>query len=262
MDLKFWNSIKDVLSIDEPLPLIHITDGYGFFEISKPCKLVAQPCKIFDRDLIYTYYGRPAYRTKHNGNSALTANLPCVFIFDPLKIKSPIEAVFPFDTGAFEAGRYSNYFHSQMVKEDFLLPSDLNSAQTVVSHFYQNNTEYFYGESRKNVQFEIGEFEIEAYQEMARTSGLPQKEAPQSYDDRASAIEIHFKEEINLENALIGCILPYTFLDSPVVKDALAKMNPEIIKTYKTIQNLTSEGLAGKIYDLVETIYTEKGFIE
>ncbi len=245
------------------MPVVHISDGYGAFEIFKEKKIVAQPCKIFERDLIYAFYGRPAYRSKYTGNANLTHFLPCVFIFDPGKIINKIVDVYPFDTGAFEAGRYQNYFHPQMLMEHFKLSPEIKSAQQIVSFFYGSNSEYFSGRSRKNFNCPSGAYEIEAYIEMARSSGDPFADDKFSYDDRASAIEIQFEGELSLADALECCILPQQMMDISEVIAALENLKHgdcELL-TYPAIQKMSSEGLAGTIYSKVNDFYEKKGII-
>ena len=45
------------------LPLAHNCDSYHFREIAKSQQLRPSFCGHFKEDLIYLFYGRPAYRT-------------------------------------------------------------------------------------------------------------------------------------------------------------------------------------------------------
>ncbi|MCQ4629397.1 hypothetical protein GB927_005070 [Shinella sp. CPCC 100929] len=243
------------------LPLVHISDGYHLLDILQPGVIRATPCKVFDRDILYMFYGKPAYRTKHNGNAFLSCHLPCAFIFKTDNISERIKSVFPFDTGAFHNNFYKSFFHNSSLITDFLLPPSIESAKRVVSTFYCSNHEYYCGSSRKNVDIPLLNFEAEGYHELSRAPAHPDANSKFSPDERASAIEVHFHEDVDLADRLLGCVLPVTFLDDETVKENLDKLNPEIIKTYSTINKHTSEAIAGKLYEIVEEIYKAKGIV-
>jgi hypothetical protein len=243
------------------LPFVHITDGYHLPDILEPKCLKVTPCKVFGRDILYMFYGKPAYRTKHSGTNFLSCHLPCAFIFKPDVLSGKIRAVYPFDTGAFFANMYSAFFHQDSQIEDFMLPPSLTSIKQVVQKFYRSNEEYFHGGSRKNIDIPPMNFEAEGYLELSRAPSHPEANSRLRADERASAIEIHFHEDVSLKNSLEACVLPLSFLDNVAVKKSLEILNPDIIKTYTAIHKHSYEAIAGKIYEIVESIYRDKKYI-
>ena len=243
------------------LPFIHITDGYNLEDILQPKKLKALQCKVFSREILYMFYGKPAYRSKHGGSNFLTCHLPCVFIFNPEKLKDKISSVYPFDTGAFTGGYYSSFFHPKTRVDDFQLSPTVSAAQQVVQTFFQSNKEYFEGGSRKNVDLPPMNFEVEGYIELSRVPAHPEANSRIKLDERTSAVELHFHNDVDLTDSLIGCIIPSAFFDVKAIAELVNEINPEIIRSYTSIHKMTYEGIAGKIYEIVEDIYKEKGFL-
>lgn len=260
-DSRFSDFLSKATEKISELPLVHISDGYHLPDILEPGIIKAAPCKVFNRDILYMFYGKPAYRTKHNGNSFLSCHLPCAFIFKPEIFSDKIKAVFPFDTGAFHNNLYSSFFHKSSLVSDFLLPPSIESAKRIVSTFYCSNNEYYCGSSRKNVEIPTLNFEVEGYHELSRAPAHPDANSKLTADERVSAIEIHFHDEIKLENHLLACVLPISFLDKKEINEQLLKLNPEIIRTYSPINRHSSEAIAGKIYEIVEEIYKLKGIL-
>ncbi|SCX32769.1 hypothetical protein DSM25558_5521 [Agrobacterium sp. DSM 25558] len=258
---KFADFLKDETLTYNHLPLVHISDGYNIEDILTPKALKATPCKIFGRDILYMFYGKPAYRTKHAGSNFLSCHLPCEFIFRPEIISNNIKAVYPFDTGAFQNQMYSAFFHPKSQVADFALPPSLSSVTQLVQKFYRSNEEYFHGGSRKNIDVPPLNFEVEGYLELSRAPSHPEDGSRLRADERASAVELHFYSDVDLKDALVGCVLPVSFLGDKGIQEALEYINPKIIKTYNTIHKHTYESIAGKIYEIVENIYKEENYL-
>lgn len=106
------------------LPLTHVTDGYSFRDIMGNEALVPSPCRIFGSDLVYLFYGRPAYRSAAELESnGIDAYWPVCFVMEPGAAAAM--RIYPFDSGAFHHGRFSRLTHLKMIKEDFELDPDL-----------------------------------------------------------------------------------------------------------------------------------------
>jgi hypothetical protein len=82
------------------LPLVHSTNAYCFADVVSDDFIRPEFCDHFQQNIVYLFYGRPAYRSENAEFTDLSFSWPIVFVFDPEKIKD-IKAVFPFDTGAF-----------------------------------------------------------------------------------------------------------------------------------------------------------------
>lgn len=259
--VRLSNLLKGVNVMGTELPLIHITDAYSFTSILAPGKLEPRPCKIFGEDLVYFFYGRPSYRTKHKGSNYVNANLPVVMIFHPSLICSNIKRVFPFDTGAFCIGLYSDFFHPNSKLEHFEVDPSVEGAQRVVAYFYRDNSEYYYGGSRKNVEIPSLNFEAEGIFEMARTSAGGKPDGTFNPDLRSSSVEIQIDKTVDVTNSLLGLIVPQIFFDDAGAKKSISDISPKYLESYSGVHNIGSESLTGIIFEKVSKIYKEEGLI-
>ncbi|RYZ92220.1 MAG: hypothetical protein EOP06_04875 [Proteobacteria bacterium] len=243
------------------LPLIHITDAYSFVTILSPKKLEPQQCDVFGEPLTYLFYGRPAYRTKHQGDNFLSANLPVAMVFHPGMLSSIIKRVFPFDSGAFKLNLYSNFFHRRSELNDFELDGSMENAKKIVAYFYRSNEEYFHGGSRKNVEIPPFQFEAEGIFELARTSAGAQGDGKFKPDLRSSSIEIQTDGVIDINDALLALIIPQIFLDEENTKQFIDDISPKYIETYSGIHNISNESITGILFEKIHRIYKKEGII-
>lgn len=233
------------------LPAIHITRAYSFDEMIEGDYLTPARCHVFKEDLVYFFYGRPAYRAKDGVNARLEFEWPIVFLVDPKKVE-PIRRLFPFDTGAFAAGLYKGFFDSRSELDDFSLTPTLETAQRLVAAFYNNSQEYLTGDSKKNVDIPRRHFEAQGIHELARQPGFASSTTGIRRDERSSAIEIQISHELCLLDSLLGVIMPTPYMDDPDIRQALERWKPRKLETYPTLHNQGSEAWAGQIYVLVE----------
>jgi hypothetical protein len=246
--------------IDGTLPFIHITNNYKFDKISIDNVIKPGKCPHFKEDLIYLFYGRPAYRTRSNTNERLSFDWPVVFIFDEQKIAKNIIRAFPFDTGAFFKGKYERYFDKSSGVEDFELDATLLEIRKFISAFYQNNREYFTGSSRKNVNIAVNEFEAAGLHELARQPTDPQARTNVPTDERASAIEVQIRIELSLKGTLKGIVLPERNLDVEDWVKAIGRWKPEKIEKYSIVNSVMPEFFAGQIYSSTERCIKSLGY--
>jgi len=80
------------------LPLAHLTFARWLGDILKIGRLQPQPCKVFDKDLLYFSYGGLFYRPKRI-QTQNAVELPIALVFSP-ELLEVITSLFPFDTGA------------------------------------------------------------------------------------------------------------------------------------------------------------------
>ncbi len=168
--------------------------------------------------------------------------------------------MYPFDTGAFEAGLYDEYFDKRSELEDFELDSSLTAAQKLVSSLYTDNKEYYDGRTRKNVEIPQRQFEFQGLHELARIPGSQSN--GKKRDERSSAVEVQISESLSLKNSVLAIILPEPYLDDPDIISAVARWSVKEVKTYPTIHNQGSEAWVGQIYMIVRELYTRLGFIK
>jgi hypothetical protein len=174
-----------------------------------------------------------------------------------------LKRVFPFDTGAFEAQLYKEFFDKNSQLEDFELDPSLEEVRKFVGTFYQDHKEYFTGMTRKNVSLGTRQFEAQGIYELCRLPGEQRTKYPLGKrDERSSAIEIQISDPISLAGSVIAIIIPEPYLDDPNVKDALSRWDVKAIEVYSTLHNLGGEAWVGQIYAIVRKLYDRLGFFD
>lgn len=259
-DTRLRDFVDTHAAAGDPLPLVHITRAYAFDTIVQGDQIDPSFCPIFHENLIYLFYGRPAYRAKDGTNARLEFEWPIVFVFDSNKV-TDIRRVFPFDTGAFHMGLYDEFFDKKSALKDFALSPHVDSAKKLVGAFYTNNKEYYTGYSRKNVDIPLRQFEAQGIHELSRLPGVQGENSGRRRDDRSSAIEFQVGASISFKTALLGLLLPEPYLDDAEIKRSLVRWGVQEIMTYSTLHNHGSEAWVGQIYSLVKTLYEKLGIL-
>lgn len=258
---RFQSFIQSQEPVDGALPLTHITRAYTFDDMLDGDGIEPQYCEVLKEDLVYLFYGRPAYRARDGNNARLEFEWPIVLIFNPDKVEK-IKCVFPFDTGAFVLNVYKDFFDKSSKLEDFSLPPSLESARRVVGTYYQDNREYYSGYSRKNVNIPHRQYEAEGVLELASLPGVQDTEsAANRRDERSAAIEVQTDEAIAFKGALIAVLLPEPYLNDDEIKEALQRWDVQNIETYETLHNLGGEAWVGQFYAKVQQLYKRLGFL-
>src|SRR5580692_6305822 len=241
-------------------PFIHITRGYEFDAIIHGDTIDPTHCEVFGEDLIYLFYGRPAYRAKDGNNARMEFEWPIVFVLDPEKVTG-IKRVFPFDSGAFALGLYKEFFHVKSEIEDFALDPTIESARKLVGSFYISHEEYYSGATRKNVEIPLRQFEVQGVFELCRLPGV-QDGAPGSLvrDERSSAVEIQLSNPISLKDSLIAVVLPEPYIGDATTQEAQARWNVTEIHGYPTLHNMGGEAWVGQVYEIVRQVFKRLGY--
>lgn len=243
------------------LPLIHTTTGYRFAEILPGDELHPVYCQNFDEEMIYLFYGRPAYKSKDSVNTHLYFNWPIVFVFDSEKISNIIR-IYPFDTGAFKNGIYKEFFHQDSCLEDFELDGDIKNAATLVDIFYSKLYTYYNGRTDKNVDLDLMDFEAQGILELARVPSQFRDGDEIRRDERSSTIEVQIGEKLQLSQNLLAIILPQSLSDHESVVEALDRWKPKELSFYDPVNNLSSESISGEIYGIIRGIYEKYGVLD
>lgn len=241
------------------LPLIHTTTAYRLREILPSDELTPMRCPVFNEDLVYLFYGRPAYKAPDGVNSSLDFNWPIVMIFPPEKVQF-IERIFPFDTGAFEAGVYESFFHKDTPISKFELPNDIEYAAKAAELFYTNVRNYFFGVADKNTLVDPLDFELQGLQELSRVPSHSVRDEIRR-DERSTSIEVQVGKSIKLKSSLHALILPQILMDNAEVVNAVERWKPDNIKFYNPKIHLTTQETAGEIYRIVQDLFEEDGLI-
>ena len=244
------------------LPLIHTTTAYSFDQICNDDYIEPERCKHFKEDIVYLFYGRPAYRVEDSTKSSLEHNWPIVFVFEPEKLKD-IKAIFPFDTGAFFFKLYERFFNKRSKVEDFSLPGSLEYAKRLVGIYYGSAGRYFVGDHESNIELPDRNFEAQAIQELNRLPPFTTTESKDLLrrDERSTSIEVQYSNRIDIADAAIGIVIPQPYLSDPYVVDALDRWNIEHQRTYEIFNFHDSENWLGMLYSEVKSIYVACGFL-
>jgi hypothetical protein len=212
----------------ELLPLFHTCDAYNARKHIRKSALFAPKCDVFDEELVYLFYGRPAfkYKTEEGANRSLSL-YPIAFVFDALQIPE-IARIFPFDSGAMSAGMYKRHFHPEMTYLDFELKGDTSRISDLIIQFFQSNKRYL---DFKNVDTDRDSFDFESQQLAELYRALSTEPA----DERRATIEIQAANGVSINsNSLTAIIVPEELAGDESLK-AFIKNNGAIIETYPAL---------------------------
>jgi hypothetical protein len=196
----------------EELPLIHTSLSENLDHFVASHKIEAAHCDVFNENLVYLFYGRPAYRSKKGQVSGESVRLcPVCFVFKPYTVSKRAYRVFPCDSGALS----NHIFNPPLTVEDLKdleLEPRIESARRLVPLLFENNHNYYVGKARTSrPPFSTGSPGQQFHE-------LLLKKGPVGYDDRKSAIEVQVKKHISLRDQLLFVILPGEFLDTDNIK--------------------------------------------
>ena len=143
----------------------------------------------------------------------------------PESVATP-KRIVPFDTGAFKSNRFSDYMHSAMRYEDFLLEPIPDMPNRLVARFYESNASYFRG-NPATVEIPPLEFEAICYHNLIHSEGLA------SYDDRNSTVEIQSERNLILDSDIVLLVvMPTVFLDVPELRGRIVRDWHAQVRTY------------------------------
>nr|WP_129545691.1 hypothetical protein [Methylorubrum zatmanii] len=230
---------------DMQLPLTHVTDGYSFRSIIETGALKPTHCKVFDSDLLYLFYGRPAYRAAAEAESnGSEAYWPICIVMSP-RFEN-VKRIYPFDSGAFHHRKFADFMYHKMIKEDFQLDIDPSMPGRIVRLYWKDERSYFNVKGYSDFAPGALEFEAKAYSNLIRHVG----KAP--FDERNSAIEIQFDQQILLKDNTLAVILPYEFATEQV----LSKINQigAVALPFDMIPRHGNVETVGHIYNIVRDL--------
>ena len=132
-------NVNNNTTLPKMLPLMHSCEAFDFEEIIRENQLKPMVCSVFNKQLLYFFYGKPSYPVggKDNLNRTDALCCPVCLIIDLDKID--IYRVFPFDSGAFNRSLYDNFLHKHMKIEKFELDNNSNAIRSYISVVFGNN---------------------------------------------------------------------------------------------------------------------------
>ena len=233
---------QEVAKTEKALPLMHSCECFDSQLIIESGKLKVSNCKVLkEHKVLYFFYGKPAYPVgeKIPENREDIDYCPVCFIMNPNAVK--IYRVFPFDTGAFDAGRYSGFLHRNMKLEDFELENSLGMIQKYISVCFENNEKYIMGETK--ITGSGYSLTIDALIRLLNANSTS------AFDERSRTIEVVTDEDVYLNSAIEYIIMPENLLREDSIKDYLDK-NHVMFGTYKVRKLTAPSYYNGTVFDM------------
>ena len=201
-------------NLAEELPLVHTSRAEFLNAFVSAQAIAPRLCPVFQENLIYLFYGRPAYRSAKGGLAGDEIALcPICFVFKPNTVSRKAVRVFPCDTGAVRGNRFQPHLTSNDLPELELDPR-IESARKLVPMLFKTNKSYFFGRAISASRFSDGSPPFR-FQQLLLAKG------PAGFDDRKSAIEIQVRESVSLRDQLSFVVLPMEFLDDLAIRKAI-----------------------------------------
>ena len=243
---------NDVLTSDpavsKPLHLTHGTYAGNLEAILKAGGLEAKPCPTLQQSLVFSFYGRPAYEPRSDGQSDHeVARAPIYLVLEPAVIDEAAN-IYPFDTGGHP--QYAAHLGSPLTWQDFKLENKVDSPRRVVDRFYDGNADYFGGWPKAGASH--GKPSLDAYAKLIASHRTPD-------DGRRSAIEVSFGPDTLALTGRISLIVgPHGFFDRPEIKTALAPF-PCLKATYPLHNSFFWNDFKSGIQDRIRVFLERQG---
>ena len=198
---------------NDRLPLMHSCECFDSRLIIQSERLEARMCSVFEKNLLYFFYGKPSYPVgeKVEGNRTDIEYCPVCFIVPIDKVA--IYEAYPFDTGAFKTKRYKKFMHRNMELSEFELVNSCEGIQEYVKAFFGDNENYIHGNAIVHV--EPDDPYIAALIRLLNATGT------HSIDERANTVEIITRENVSIKNAVECVIIPENLLRDTKIKNFL-----------------------------------------
>jgi hypothetical protein len=184
------------------LPAVHITWATNICEIFDTNKLKLSECKFYKKELVYLFYGKPAYKLSRGRNptTRLLGDAAVCFVLNATKLPS-LHRAFALDTGAAFGNRYSEYLAGNISVDDFEIEAKCDSAARLVSTFFGGNKKYIGGEVRSDIEISGLDVVSDAYKAIASAS------VSSTLDERACTCELQYDAEVMLNNDTVQSVI-------------------------------------------------------
>lgn len=244
--------LQSAVAGQQRMSLVHCTTVGTGLAVLNAGSLTPTHCGVYDADLLYLFYGRPAYKPAAGvGASGILDHAPICLVFDPAVLEAVVRTV-PFDSGGFD--RYQALVGHGLERADFELNGDAGAALRLVSAFYSSNRNYY------DQMPSVREADIAVSRRSARAlARLIADPAIRNVDDRCGTIELQFSTAVPLAAALQAIIAPAAMLEDPEVREALALCPDAVPIPYKMYGRFEPSNFAGVIYERVEAFLEGRG---
>ncbi|MFT4053843.1 MAG: hypothetical protein QM681_05010 [Novosphingobium sp.] len=174
-------------------------------------KLETRSCSVFKKQMLYFFVLRPDYRSRRGAEKSHQLNrFPAVFVIRPEAADPPVH-VFPFDTGAADAGVFADQADPFIPLEDYELEPTLAAAFGHIEWAFGSASDYFDGRLRPDILSDVPQFETvtRGFVDVARMG----RKGSNQHDRRASAVEVAVDHDVDLKGNALLAILPKQFLE-------------------------------------------------
>jgi hypothetical protein len=184
---------------------------------------------------VYAFVARPAFRLPDGDEKSDQINrFPFAFVISPALLDKPYH-VYPFDTGAAIRGHYGTGVDPEVFLEEYELEPTLESALRHIAWAFNDRASYLEGELKPGLSDTLPRWESVG-RGWVTIASLSSNEEDRP-DERASAIEVAYRKDIELRNSVKLVILPQQLIED-VRGDNL-----------KVLQALNHLGLRHDVYD-------------
>lgn len=244
------------VSQQNPLPLTHVSECIYLSRILiVDSEIRPDFCDIYNDIRLYTYYARPAARVRKEGPLHNLNFAPVGFLIDSMAAAAPrpVEVV-ALDTGALERELLWEAMHRDLSRQDFALDPSVRSAQSLAILGFGRERNYVSG-TRDVVAAAIPQSPLDA--DVVAYRSVVSRGGNLDCDERATSIEVHFKDAIPVDGPVIAIILPEEFLDVPQIAEALKAKNVFPLP-YQFNPDHTAKELAGTFYEKAAQYYSSQ----
>ncbi len=229
----FINAKSKDDKLPDVLPAFHTCQGLLGLKILQDETLKIKYCNVFKKDLLYFFYGKPAYPVKSKNDKSGTNPLLCPICFIVNTQKINFYEVYPFDTGAFDAGMYDEFINNKFNINDYKVESNIQGILSYIKVMFGDNENYIKRESTITEDATADE-EINALISLLNCDGEYQ------FDERACTVEIISNKNYAIKDVVECIILPNAVLRDENVKNVLDKNNIKYITySYRTLTKPT-----------------------
>ncbi len=252
--------MKNSITASAEMPIVHSTQAYFLTRVISDNALKPSPCNSFlGETLNYFFYGKPAYKKVSDSNQAQVWELPLCFILEIDALKT-IKRIYPFDSGAFKAGRFPSYI-SMIQLSEFEATPVVAEPVKLIGAFFGSVSDYFrlksYSEDTFQMKYglNVTDAEILALHKLAGDSSLPRT------DDRRFCIEIQTEDTIALNPGNVrAIILPSEYLDDVKVLKHITDVWQATPIAYEA-SSLSLESYTSEIYSKLSAYYKSEGIL-
>ncbi len=240
------------------LPLVHVTAAWLAKEIVRDRAFTPKWCDVFEKDLLYFFVLRPAYKSKHgNEESHQLSRFPVVFIVKPSAVPAPAH-VYPFDTGGAAKGAFAKQADPFVYLEDYAVEASHNGAVGHIGWAFSSLEGYYKGDLKQDIQADIplSESVTLGYIDVARM-GI---EGSNQHDKRASTVEVASSHNVALQDNIDLVVFPKQYVEGNPLYDEVIALGAEV-ELYDWQPNRAPDEFQEEIMTIAKAWYVRMGIL-